>query len=178
MSKSKRVVYWIITIALLFVPMVLAELVLRSAGLGRPILFYTNASYRFAAQPEQHQVRLRGARVTIDSRGFRAVRDWSSPASGKLLFIGDSVTWGGTYIDDADTFAEGVCQRLEATGKRFVCGNTGANQYGTDNMAERIRYKSVDDETALIITLISADTLRGLRDADGSFFFTAPPPGP
>jgi hypothetical protein len=72
-----------------------------------------------------------------------------------------------------------VCQRLEkATGRSFVCGNSGANQYGTDNMAERIRYKDVDDETALVVTLISGDTLRGLRDADGSFFFTAPPPGP
>jgi hypothetical protein len=26
------------------------------------------------------------------------------------------------------------------------------------------------DETALIVTLISGDTVRGLRDADGSFF--------
>jgi hypothetical protein len=65
-----------------------------------------------------------------------------------------------------------------ATGQSFVCGNAGANQYGTDNMAERIRYKKVSDETALIVTLFSGDTLRGLQDADGSFFFTAPPPGP
>jgi hypothetical protein len=179
MSRSKQAVYWIILVVLVCAPVALAELVLRSAGLGYPILFYTNASYRFAPQPNQRQPRQKGAKVTIDSKGLRAVKDWTSPADGKLLFVGDSVTWGGTYIDDEDTFAAGVCERLErTTGKTFVCGNASANQYGTDNMAERIRYKDIDDETALIVTLISGDTLRGLRDADGSFFFTAPPPGP
>jgi hypothetical protein len=101
------------------------------------------------------------------------------PADARILFIGDSVTWAGTYVDDKDTFAEGVCARLaQATGKRFVCGNAGANQYGTDNMAERIRYKYIDDESALVVTLISGDTTRGLAEAEGRYFFTSPPPGP
>jgi len=179
MSKGARVLFWIIVVALVCAPVVGAELLLRHAGLGHPILFYANASYRYAAQPNQHQVRQGGARVTIDSKGLRAVTDWTTPADDKILFIGDSVTWGGTYIDDTDTFAAGVCPRLEkATGKRFVCGNAGANQYGTDNMAERIRYSGMHDETVLVVTLISGDALRGLHDADGSFFFTAPPPGP
>jgi len=72
-----------------------------------------------------------------------------------------------------------VCVRLgQATGKSFVCGNAGANQYGTDNMAERIRYKNVADESALVVTLISGDTTRGLAEAEGRYFFTSPPPGP
>jgi len=179
MSRVRKALYWAILIAIVGAPIILAELLLRHAGLGNPILFYANSSYRFAPAANQQQVRRNGARVTIDSKGFRAVKDWSSLADGKLLFIGDSVTWGGTSIDDQDTFAAGVCQRLaQATGKSFVCGNAGVNQYGTDNMAERIRYKNIDDETALIVTLISDDTLRGLHDADGSFFFVDPPPGP
>src|SRR5262249_41802031 len=120
-----------------------------------------------------------GAKVRSDSKGFRAVKDWTSPADGKLLFIGDSITWGGTYIDDEDTFAAGVCARLEqATGRTFVCRNTGANEYGTDNIAERIRYKTVDDETALIVTLFSGDMVRGLRGEDAAYIHTVPPPGP
>src|SRR5262249_14554940 len=174
---ATKALFWVLLLALLLVPVVVVELFLRSEGLGRPILFYTTSSYRFAPQPNQHHVRERGANVTIDSKGLRAVKDWTTPADGKILFVGDSVTWGGTYIDDKETFAAGVCARLErATGRSFVCGNAGVNQYGTDNMAERIRYKEVDDETAFVVTLISSDALRGLSDAAGSYFFTSSPP--
>src|ERR1700683_648981 len=163
MSMVKRTVFVALTVVLVCAPIGLAELYLRYVGLGDPILFYANASYRFAPLPNQQKRRLGGASVTIDSRGLRSTHDWSEPADVKILFVGDSVTWGGTYIDDADTFAEGVCQRLaRATGKSVVCGNAGANEYGTDNMAERIRYKDFNDETALVVTMIGTDTTRGL----------------
>jgi hypothetical protein len=178
-SKLKTGFFWLILAALAFVPVGLAEVYLRSIGLGHPILFYANASYRFAPQPDQKQVRLRGAAVTIDSKGLRGTRDWTDHADAKVLFVGDSVTWGGTYIDDKDLFSEGSCARLgQATGKTFVCGNAGANQYGTDNIAERIRYKNVDDESALVVTLIAPDTVRGLVDAEGRYFFMRQPPQP
>jgi lysophospholipase L1-like esterase len=124
-------------------------------------------------------VRQHGAVVTLDSKGLRSTTDWTQPADAKILFIGDSVTWGGTFIDDRDTFADGVCRRLAAaTGKRFGCGNAGANQYGLDNMAARIRYKDFDDESVLVVTLIADDAVRGLVDSEGRFFFMRPPPAP
>lgn len=179
MPKLKKAAFWVVAGLLMLVPVVLAELYLRSIGLGNPILFYANASYRFAPLPNQQQVRQRGAKVTIDSKGLRSSADWSDPADGKLLFIGDSVTWGSTYIDDRQLFSDGVCQRLAAaTGKRYVCGNAGANQYGTDNMAERIRYKNVNDESVLVVTLIAADAIRGRVDAEGRYFFMQRPPPP
>ena len=179
MTVIKRAVFVLLTVVLACAPIGLAEIYLRYAGLGDPILFYANASYRYAPLPNQRQLRQRGARVTIDSKGLRDTADWSANADAKILFVGDSVTWGGTYIDDADTFADGVCQRLaKATGKSFVCGNAGANQYGTDNMAERIRYKDFNDETALVVTLIAPDTTRGLAEADGRYFFSQRPPPP
>ena len=179
MSTLKRAVFFLITVVLVCAPIGVVEIYLRYVGLGNPILFYANASYRYAPLPNQRQLRQRGARVTIDSQGLRDTKNWSDPADAKIVFIGDSVTWGGTYIDDADTFADGVCQRLaQATGKSFVCGNAGANQYGTDNMAERIRYKDFNDETALVVTLIAPDTTRGLAEADGRYFFSQRPPPP
>jgi lysophospholipase L1-like esterase len=179
MPKLKTVAFWLIAGMLVCAPVILAEVYLRSIGLGNPILFYANASYRFAPQPNQRQVRRRGAAVTVDSKGLRSTTDWGDPADGKLLFIGDSVTWGGTYIDDRDLFSEGVCRRLaRATGKRYGCGNAGANQYGTDNMAERIRYKNVDDESVLVVTLIAHDAVRGRVDAEGRYFFMERPPPP
>lgn len=179
MPKLKRIAFWVIAGLLVCAPIVIAEFYLRSVGLGSPILFYANASYRFAPQSDQQQLRRRGATVTIDSKGLRSTTDWSAPADAKLLFIGDSVTWGGTYIDDRDLFSDGVCRRMAgASGKRYGCGNAGANQYGADNMAERVRYKNVDDESVLVVTLIAHDTVRGLVDAEGRYFFMQRPPPP
>ncbi len=178
-SRRTRIAFWTIAVVLLLAPLAGAEIYLRHLGLGDPILFYTNDTYRYAPQPNQRQSRQRGAEVTIDSKGLRGVKDWTSPADLKILFIGDSVTWAGTYIGDKDTFVQGVCDRLEqATGKRFVCGNAGVNQYGVDNMAARIRARGVDDEDILVVTLISHDTVRGLADPEGFFHATGHPPPP
>lgn len=174
-----RFVFWILIVILPAIPVALAELYLRSIGLGHPILYYANSSYRYAPLPNQKQVRQRGAAITIDSKGLRGMKDWNSSADGKILFVGDSVTWGGTYIDDKDTFANRVCVQLEKSLKRtFVCGNAGVNAYGTDNMAERIRYKDFADESAIVVTLITADTVRGMSDLWRLPSFTAQPPGP
>lgn len=177
--RLKRAIFWLALVALVLVPIVAAEAVLRALGLGNPILYYTNASFRYAQQPNQKQVRQRGATVTIDSMGLRAARDWTSRADGKILFVGDSVTWAGTYIDDNDTFSQGTCARLaQATGRSFVCGSASANGYGTDNMAARIRYMNVTDENVLVVTLIAPDTVRGLADAESQYLFTRRPPAP
>jgi hypothetical protein len=178
-SRRTRLVFWMMLAALLLAPAAGAEIYLRSLGLGDPILFYTNDTYRYAPQPNQRQSRWRGAEVTIDSKGLRGVEDWTTRADVKILFVGDSVTWAGTYIGDKDTFAHGVCERLEqTTGRSFVCGNAGVNQYGTDNMAARIRARGINDESILVVTLISHDTLRGLAGPEGFFHATERPPPP
>src|SRR5882757_10450249 len=96
-SRFARFVFGIVIVILPAIPVALAEFYLRSIRLGHPILYYANSSYRYAALPNQKQVRQRGAAVTIDSKGLRGVKDWNSSADDKVLFIGDSVTWGGTY---------------------------------------------------------------------------------
>ena len=174
-----RLAYFGVVCVLLLIPIGVAEIAARYVGLGQPIVYYTNASYRYAPMPNQSAVRLRGARVTVDSTGLRGTEDWSTPADAKILFIGDSVTWGGTYIDDRETFAAGVCDRLEqSTDKRFVCGNAGVNAYGTDNMAARVLYKDFNDEAVVVVTLISGDATRGLTDMKAGIFHTVGPSGP
>src|SRR5262245_34552587 len=110
---SKRLFLWIAVAAMLLLPAVLAELFLRMQGLGDPILYEENASFQYAPRPNQTRVRFNGARITIDSKGLRGTKDWKTPSDAKILFVGDSVTWGGTAIDDRDTFANLTCVRLE-----------------------------------------------------------------
>src|ERR1700687_6204966 len=93
-SRSTRFFFWIVLLVLLAVPAVLAELYLRSIGVGNPILYYADAAYRYAPRPNQRHVGRRGGTVTLDSKGLRGVKDWAAPADRKILFIRSSVTRG------------------------------------------------------------------------------------
>jgi len=129
--------------------------------------------------PNQKKSRRNNTSVTIDSFGLRSTRDWSEEADSYILFVGDSVTWGGTNIDDTQIFSYITCDILEKKfNKKFTCGNAGVNGYGTDNMAERIKYKKFNSEDIIVITLISNDTIRGLADIRSAHFFTKPPQRP
>jgi hypothetical protein len=164
---------------LLAAPFVVTEFYLRSIGLGNPTLYYGNTSFRYAPRPNQKHVGQRGAAITIDSKGLRGVKEWTAPADGKILFVGASATWGGTFIDDKDLYSNVVCEDLKKEFNRtFTCGNAGVNSYGVDNMAERIRYKNVSDESAIVVTVVSYNATHGLADLDSLPYLTVAPPGP
>ena len=168
-------------IVLLVVSSVLCvEFGLRFIGLGDPLLYYENTSYRYAVRPDQRSRRLGGATVTVDSAGLRTTVDWTQPADVKVLFIGDSVTWGGSNVDDRDLFSELVCARLvERIGKTFNCGNAGTNAYGVENMTARLVYDGAfGDEEVVVVTLVSGDAARGLQTLRALPFFAKPPAQP
>ena len=172
----KRLVHWGVLILLVISPVLVVEIYLRAAGLGDPILYYENSSYRYAPVPNQQVTRRRGATVTIDFQGLRGVKEWTGPADTKVLFIGESITWSGTYIDDTQTFPHLTCVYLqEQLGGQFTCGNAGVNAYGTDNMAERIRFGHIRDENVIVVTIASLDALRGLLELGSLSYFSAPP---
>lgn len=179
LRQVRHVTYWLTLIVIVLMPLILTEIYLRYLGLGNPILYYTNSSYRFAPLPDQRKQRLAGAWVTIDSRGLRAVRPWDAETEFRILFIGDSVTWGGTSIDDKDTFAHLTCVSLEnRLGASFTCGNAGVNAYGIDNMTARLKYKNFNNEDAIVTTVIPPDAIRGLTDLKSQYFFSSSPFGP
>ena len=171
----KTVFILVIALAVLS-PLVAAELVARWIGLGDPIVYSTNAAYRYAPVPNQHVDR-RGASVTIGAEGLRGLEPWSGPADHHVLFVGDSVTWGGTNTDDDKTFAYLTCAELEARlARNFVCGNAGVNGYGTDNMIARLRYDpELERADTVVVTLISVDPIRGTSDLASAHFSRAGP---
>lgn len=176
----KKTVFIFILGLVVLSPIVAVELVARWIGLGEPIVYATNAAYRFAPIPNQHVKRRGGASVTIGPEGLRGVEPWSGPADHRILFIGDSVTWGGTNTDDDKTFAHLTCVELEARlAQNFVCGNAGVNGYGTDNMIARLRYDTeLERADTVVVTLISVDPIRGTSDLASSPFFSRQPGGP
>lgn len=180
MSSTKGQLYnWLLLISVLLVLVIvavaLAEASLRSLGLGDPMVYEPNAAYGYALKPEQSAIRLRDAHVGINESGLRATREWRTDQSAtKVVFHGDSVTYGGSYIDDSQLFSELVCQSLE----RALCGNAGVNGYGVLNMVLRSRYDDrLADADVVVFTVLAGDFERGLKDAADNYFHMNEPNG-
>ncbi len=158
---------------------IVAELVLEHLGAGDPIVYYTNNTYRYAPLPNQRKHRMHGAWTTIDDMGLRTPEPWKDSADVRVLFIGNSITWSGTSIDDRATFPYLTCVELEKrTGLAATCGNAGVSAYGTDNMTARLRFREFHNEQAIVVTLIYPDLVRGLTELQRNYFFSSSPTGP
>jgi lysophospholipase L1-like esterase len=161
----KKSYYFIILLIIIIFSIFFLEFLLRIYGLGDPIIYKTNLSYRYAPSPNQSVIRLNKSKITINDKSLRATQQWDSKNLNKILFLGDSVTYGGSYIDDKEIFSELVCQNLnQVDKKKYLCGNAGVNAYGVDNIKNRILYGEVQDSNWIIVTLIGEDGFRSLQD--------------
>ena len=153
------------------------ELVLRNMGLGDPVVYYkTDAPYRYAPRPGQTRERMRGARVDIDRYGLRTTGDWGRRDAGlRILFIGDSVTYGGSRIDNSQLFSALVCENLRrGYDLDSVCGNAGVNGYGTNNMAARTLAYEGPPVDVIVVTVLTRDSTRGWARLPLPYFSEAP----
>lgn len=172
MQAKYLIIFAIFTVIAIFS----AEYLLRIFGLGSPIIYKTNLSYRYYPEPNQKNQRLRNSTVSINDNNLRAVNNWSKTADSRILFFGDSVTYGGSYIDDSQLFSEIVCSNLtNQTSKEYLCGNAGVNAYGVENIANRIEFDNIDNEDWIIVTLIEDDVFRSLQNISALPFFLQKP---
>ncbi len=114
--------------------LVVLEGAARALGLGDPVLYYNAAWGGLRPLPGQQVERLRGARVTIDANGYRTAHP-VAPGTRRVLYLGDSVTWGGSSIDDADLFTEVAADMLRPEGPVYAM-NAGVNGTSLVNQAE------------------------------------------
>ena len=164
----------------LFIPLIIlvaaTEANLRWIGLGDPLLYYVSPEFGYALQPAQKRKRLRGAFVTINRSGLRSSHEWSEKTDQKILFVGDSVTYGGSYIDDSQLFSELTCTNLAQKAKgKFLCGNAGTNAYGISNMVGRLRYENYSDADVIVVTIGSGDAIRGMTRLGSLPYFRLSP---
>ena len=78
-----RVIGYALITFLILSAVLVAEYGLQWYGLGHPLLYYENTSYRYALRPNQQSRRFHGATVTIDSVGLRSPRTGPSPRTSK-----------------------------------------------------------------------------------------------
>ena len=154
---------------LLFIGDVIAKRVL---NLGQPIVYDSHALWGYTPRENRTYERFDGDIVTINDVGARGVEDWNDNGNN-IIFLGDSVTYGGSYISDNQTFVSLSCQTIE----NWTCHNVGVNAYGVLNMVARSRYdKRISLAPLRIFTFITGDFDRDLEDSDAAHFILREPP--
>ncbi len=164
---------FILVIVIFIFSIFLCEFVLRYIGLGDPIIYEKNASWRYSLLEDQERQRFNNNIVKINKAGLRSNKEWIKKDNKLILFIGDSVTYGGSKIDNSELFSEKVCELIK---KDFVCGNAGVNGYGILNMVLRTKFdERIKNADVVVFVVILEDFWRGLVDIKHMHYFTSSP---
>ncbi|MBD3305654.1 hypothetical protein GF339_04685 [candidate division KSB3 bacterium] len=177
LTTYKKALFIMAVLFMIGLILVLGELALRLfMGLGNPVLYNSSPLYGYRPLPDKKYRRFRGANVQINNLGLRADRDWDNEREEKILFLGDSVTYGGSYIDNQDLFSQRVVKFLNATNaSSYVSGNAGVNAWGIENIVGLIMEAHFLPAKIYITTVPEKDFYRGLTRIQGLPFFNIKP---
>lgn len=165
----------IFLVSMLF--LVLAELALRIfLGLGNPVLYDSSPIYGFRPLPNKKYTRFWGTSIRFNNLGLRTEQDWDGSKDNKILFLGDSVTYGGSYLDTHNLFAHLTVNLLnDAVDGDYQGGNAGVNAWGIENMANFILEAHFLPASMYVTTVPEGDFYRGLTRIQGLPFFNVKP---
>lgn len=119
----------------LLVVAAIAEILLRTQGFGPgAILYVAHPRVGYYPAPDQRQVRY-GGQVQTNHHGMRApdFAPVKPPGTFRILMLGDSTLWGGSYIDQPQLYARLLEARLNqaaGAGRRVEVLNMGVNGWG------------------------------------------------
>lgn len=130
----------------------------RLYGLGNPVLYEDNPLYGYRPRPHQDVRRFGGKRVRINNLGLRADADWDTLRANKILVLGNSVTYGGSYVDNAELFAT----RLAAGRDSLRSASGGVNGWGVGNLHGLVVNHGFRPARTYVTVLLEGDFLRGL----------------
>ena len=105
-----RLIFIFISCVLL-ISITLCEFYLRYIGLGDPIRYDSNYIYGYAPKENQKKQRFKNSYITINDAGLRSLNKWKNNSKRKIIFLGDSITYGGSYVDDKDIFSSLICKK-------------------------------------------------------------------
>lgn len=157
-----------ILLPIILLATIISEFYLRNLGLGDPIRYDSNILYGYSPKIDQKKNRFKNSTVTINDLGLRSIYSWKNNKEKKIVFLGDSVTFGGSYIDDRNLFSHIVCEKL----RQFTCGNAGVNSYGVYNTIMRSKYDERIQSADIFVFLFPPDDfLRDYRNSETAHFY-------
>ncbi len=149
-----------------------SELLLRFAlGLGHPVLYDSNPLYGFRPLPSQVVSRFGGRRTQFNNLGLRCDADWDGDPDRKILFLGDSVTFGGENLPAGELFVHLAASDLPG----YSSCNGGVNAWGVENIYGLIVESSFVPARYYVSMLIEDDFYRGLVRVHGQLVWCREP---
>ena len=154
-----------------------AEIGLRMLGMGASPAFAPHPQYGYLMKPNQW-ASTRGNVFHINSAGFRG-NDFASrklPGTFRLVFVGDSVTYGGGSIPETELFANRVAAALQSRSTdKTEAINLSAPGWGVANMAGYIAMNGVHGADVVIWIFPECDFRRLKTTLEEHRFRTAQP---
>lgn len=143
-------------------------------GLGKVVIYQSHPIYGYRPIPNQVVSRDAGhTNIQINNLGLRTNQDWNNktPAKTRILFLGDSVTYGGSYIDNQDLFSTLAFKN----NKNVETANAGVNGWGILNIHGLIKNLNFMPADVYITLVPEGDFYRGLNGIGGQPFWTQKP---
>lgn len=141
-------------------------------GLGKPVIYEAHPVYGYRPEPNQLVSRKQHDEVKINNLGLRALRDWDiTQPQHKVLFLGDSVTYGGSYISNDQLFSTLAVSPFAG----FESGNAGVNGWGVNNVCALVKEMQFLPADIYVSVFPEGDFYRGLMRIGGQPFWTIKP---
>lgn len=157
---------------LFFFTLALAEYCAGLLGLGKVVLYEAHPVYGYRPKPDQTVARTPQYPIHTNNLGLRAQTDWDlNDFQNKVLFLGDSVTYGGSYIANQALFSHLAVQNSP----ELISGNGGVNGWGVNNVHAFIQDMQFLPAQIYVSVFPEGDFYRGLQRIGGQPFWTRQP---
>jgi hypothetical protein len=172
-ENHSKIILSIVTLGSLLIILVLTEFTLRFFfGLGNPVRYDSNPLYGYRPLPNQEISRYLGAKLKFNNLGLRADKDWDySKKDNKILFLGDSVTYGGSFVANNELFSTLAVNNI----KGYESGNGGVNAWGVENIRGLIVESEFLPAKIYVTVLIENDFYRGITRITGQPYWCTKP---
>lgn len=140
-------------------------------GLGKPLIYDSHPIYGYRPLANQSVARKQNIAVKINNLGLRATSDWDDHSDHKVLFLGDSVTYGGSYISNEQLFSTLAISQF----KGYQSGNAGVNGWGVNNVCALVQEMNFLPADIYVSVFPEGDFYRGLSRIGGQPFWTIQP---
>ncbi len=171
-QRHPRKTSFFLFVTSLLILCILVEYILQTfMGLGTPVIYQANPFYGYRPAPNQEITRFRNAKIKINNLGLRANKDWDNNVKGKVLFLGDSVTYGGSYIDNTQLFSNLAVEDIED----YKSGNAGVNGWGVEAIYGLVVESDFIPAEIYVTVLIEGDFYRQLSGIRGLPFWCRKP---